>query len=44
VLRTTQIECNRPLKLSINVSFAEGATLGVRAMTAHGSVFVAGPV
>jgi len=31
-------------ELADHVSFAEGATLGVPAMTAHRSVFVAGPV
>src|SRR5262249_21198037 len=31
-------------ELPDHVSFAEGATLGVPAMTAHRSVFVAGPV
>jgi NADPH:quinone reductase len=31
-------------ELPANVSFAEGATLGVPAMTAHGCVFAAGPV
>ncbi len=38
------IDRDRVTELPDHVSFAEGATLGIPAMTAHGCVFAAGPV